>query len=933
MPHLLATKLYKPNLPPRHVERARLVERLTAGMDTGHKLTLLSAPAGFGKTICAVEWLEDLNLPIAWLSLDSADDEPGRFFTYLLGALQGAVPGLGNEIESVMRAGQLPPVEVIAANLIDGMLAYPARLVLVLDDFHHIQERSILQVFERLLANLPTALHLVLLTREDPPLPLARLRAHNQLTELRAVDLAFTRPEIDRFLSEVLGLSLSEADRAALSQRTEGWVAGLQLAGLSLRDRPDPSRFIANLSGSHRFILSYLTEEVLNQQPQPVQQFLLQTALLDRLTGDLCSAVTGRSDSQAMLEELYNANLFLVAMDDEGHWYRYHHLFAGLLRDRHKALMPEQTASLEKRAARWYAEAANSRAVHPNEQAALITDAIQHALSAADYGFALQLIETHAAHLLHQWYASTVRAWLEALPPEWSSHSPRASLAFVWMYLMRADFTQATPYIERLNGMFTAAPSLLDDPALRAEWLALQSTLLNAQGMVQEGLELARQALAIAPEGDASLRSEIYLGLASAYQKLDDYPAAVDAYRMIVQHGRAAGNLSTELLGISVLGLMAVERGQLHLAYDLVMQAVQRIEASGQLPPIGTAIYGELGVIQYHWHQLAEAEVSFERSTQMSVLVGFADADLYHRVVRARLLCMQGELEAAANEIQVILGRVQAEAPIVVLEEIIAQQVRIDLARGRLSEAEKALKNQGFMLDGEFGIPAALPGHAGPHRPEDLPVHSLQDKITHPVGLLFNSALRVLFYRAESSRHSDELQHAAELAGDLIDAALRRQYLPLALDTLLLRAQIHAALKDSTASRQDILRALELAEPEGFISIFLENGRFVTEALHKLLAEEPGGAHFDYIRTILSAGGHPQPTAEKPFQSGLIEPLTSRELEVLQLIAQGLTYNEIAAELVVSINTVRTHVKALYGKLGVDNRTRAIELAHQYHIL
>jgi LuxR family maltose regulon positive regulatory protein len=933
MPDLLATKLHRPNLPLRRVERSRLVEHLNTGFEAGHQITLLSAPAGFGKTICAVEWLEDLRLPVAWLSLDSADDEPGRFFTYLLGALQGVVHALGNEIESVLRAGQLPPVEVIAASLIDGLLAWPERFILVLDDFHHIQDRSILQVFERLLIHQPPALHLVLLTREDPPLPLARLRAHNQLTELRAADLAFTSPEIDRFLSDVLGLSLSESDRAVLGERTEGWIAGLQLAGLSLRDRPDPSRFITNLSGSHRFILSYLTEEVLNQQPEEIQQFLLQTALLDRFNGDLCNAVTGHSDSQVMLEELYNANLFLVALDDEGHWYRYHHLFAGLLRDRHKALMPEQTTSLEKRAARWYAEAGSRRALHPNEQATLVTDAIQHALSAADYEFALQLIETHATHLLHQWYASTVRAWLEALPPEWSSHSPRASLAFVWMYLMRADFTQAAPYIERLGRMFAAAPTLLEDHALRAEWLALQSTLLIAQGMVQEGLELARQALAIAPEGDASLRSEIYLGLASAYQKLDDYQAAIEAYRMIVQHGRAAGNLSTELLGISVLGLMAVERGQLHLAYDLVMQAVQRIEASGQLPPIGTAIYGELGVIQYHWHRLAEAEGSFKRSSQMSVLVGFADADLYHRVVRARLLYMQGELESAADEIQVILSRVQAEAPIVVLEEIIAQQVRIDLARGRLSAAEEALKSQGFTLNGEFGIPAALPGHAGPHRPGDLPVHSLQDKITHSVGLLFNSGLRVLFYRAERSHHSGDLQHALELTGDLIDAALRRQYLPLALDTLLLRAQMHAAMKDSTASRKDIRRALELAEPEGFISIFLENGRFVTEALHKLLAEEPGSAQSAYIRSILAAAGLPQPATQKLSQAGLIEPLTSRELEVLRLIAQGLTYNEIAAKLVVSINTVRTHVKTLYGKLGVDNRTRAIELAHQHHIL
>jgi LuxR family transcriptional regulator, maltose regulon positive regulatory protein len=393
MPNLLAMKLHQPAPPPRRVERARLIEHLNAGLQAGRQVTLLSAPAGFGKTVCASEWLENIDLPTAWLSLDAADDEPGRFFSYLVAALQSIDPRLGAEIDGALRSGALPPAEVISTALINDLLAFSGRLLLAIDDFHHIQDRAIYQVFEQLVSTQPPGLHLVLLTREDPTLPLARLRANNRLTELRAADLSFTRPEVDRFLNHVLGLSLSELDTAALAERTEGWIAGLQLAGLSLRDRTDPSLFIANLSGSHRFILNYLTEEVLSQQPQDIQQFLLQTAILERLNGDLCNAVSGRTDSHTLLETLFNANLFLIALDDESHWYRYHHLFAGLLGERHKALPSEERAELHRRASQWYAGAAAQRAyLHPNERAAFAGDAIQHALAANDYASALQLI-------------------------------------------------------------------------------------------------------------------------------------------------------------------------------------------------------------------------------------------------------------------------------------------------------------------------------------------------------------------------------------------------------------------------------------------------------------------------------------------------------------------------------------------------------------
>jgi LuxR family transcriptional regulator, maltose regulon positive regulatory protein len=342
MQSLLSSKLRPPPLPLKRVARPRLIQRLNEGLEAGRQLTLFSAPAGFGKTLCACEWLEGLGKPLAWLSLERDDDEPGRFFTYLITALQGVDPRLGREITDVLGSGALPPPDVISTALDSDITALERQLTLVLDDFQHIQEPSILQVLGTLVSKPASGLHLVLLTREDPPLPLARLRAHNRMTEVRAADLRFTIPEVNTFFNEVMGLVLVGNEIQALEERTEGWVAGLQLAGLSIRGREDPSGFIHSFRGSQRNILSYLTEEVLSRQSQPVQQFLLDTSILDRLSGELCDTVTGRSDSASLLEQLYHANLFLIPLDEDQRWYRYHHLFADLLRHRLGALQGER---------------------------------------------------------------------------------------------------------------------------------------------------------------------------------------------------------------------------------------------------------------------------------------------------------------------------------------------------------------------------------------------------------------------------------------------------------------------------------------------------------------------------------------------------------------------------------------------------------------
>jgi LuxR family maltose regulon positive regulatory protein len=916
---LLATKLHRPSPPPKRVHRPHLIQRLNEGLDFGHQVTLVSAPAGFGKTTCIAEWIDTLDCAVAWLSLDAADDDPGRFLAYLVAALQRVDATLGRGIEAVLRSGQLPPSEAISATLINDILELEGRFLLVLDDFHVIQDRFILQVLERLVANLPRPLHLVLLSREDPPLPLARLRANNQLTEIRARHLRFTGDDTEHFLNEVLGLSLSRADITALEAKTEGWVVGLQLAGLSVRDRANPSAFIATLSGSHRFILSYLTEEVLNRQPEEVQRFLLQTSILDKLNGDLCNAVTRRSDGRALLERLFNTNLFLVPLDDEGQWYRYHHLFAELLRDLQNAFQKDDTAELHQRAAHWYA------------QAGMTTEAIQHALAAEEYGLAVDLLERHATGMIMQGYAKTVNGWVQAIPAEWASSSPRTHLAFAWMHFLRGTYPLAFPYLEQVRATFSGSQVGEEEKStLKAEWLVMQSLILYAQGEPERARAVANQALEITPEQDSRVRSLAYWALASTYQVMGDYPNAAEAYQTSIQHGRAAENPVAEMMSTASLAVMAFEHGQLHLAFEIAAPVVARLERSGSLPPISALIYGVLGEVCYQWVQIEQARHHTLRALQLSRLGGYNRGVIFCGVLLSRLSQLEGDLEDAAREVQQAVELMQVDFPDYVQQEVTSQQVRVYLAQNHPAAAQMALQGQGFVFQNHFTFPKL---------PSD-------QSISYSMGLLYNSSLRVLLYQARTRGDLTDLRPGVELADRLIAAALQGQTLFVAMEALLLRAQMYAALGDGRASQADYARALELAEPEGFVGVFVDQGPPVAEVLASLVSQgQLEAVQTHYIRRILAAFPSLQPPGvmrgeqlapDRPAGIEpvvLIEPLTDRELDVLRLMAEGLKYKEIAASLVISLNTVRSHVKAIYGKLNVNNRTQAVEMARHLRIM
>ena len=921
---LLTTKLRLPAPPRKFVPRANIVRRLAEGLTQGHSVTLVSAPAGFGKSTVISEWLADVDLPVAWLSLDADDNDPVRCFTYLIAALRTAADDENltslREVEAVLRSGQLPPVEGIANALIADLGSLkPGSLLLVLDDFHQIQEPFILKVFERLIAGLFQAsppVHLVLLTREDPALPLARLRASGLLTEVRGEDLRFEAGEARQFLNDVLELGLSQAEIAALEQKTEGWVVGLQLAGLSLRGHPAPAHFIAGLSGSHRFILGYLMEEVLSRQPEELQNFLLSTSVLDQLTSDLCQAVTGRADSATLLEQVWKANLFLIPLDEAQNWYRYHHLFGDLLRARQRMLYPEQTAALHRRAGQWFARA--------GEGVLAISEAVRHLLAAEDYAAVVQLIETHAMDMLNQWYAKTVTGWIDAIPPAWIESSPKINLIFARTHLIQGELARALPYITRLQRLFAGDGSQSIFPAVTADWLALQSTMLSGQGQPAQALELALQAQAAAPSSDANTQSQVHLALALAYQQLDEPQHAEEAYRHLIRMGEESGGWVMELLGRSALALMLIQRGRLHEGHALAEAGIARLDKMGILPPISAGLFGELGQVHFYWLNLEQADAYLRRAAQVSALGGFSDSDIFYAVFRSRLCLLRGDVDGAAAEMRQAAALMRDDAPVVVREEVIAQQIITALAQGDCSAAERAFTQAVGPLE------SLAPG----------------ENVTYQQGVLYNCALRIHLHRArQQNHHVNATRQGIVLADHLLRAYRRRQFVPHILEALLLRAQVHAAAGDprsgaaasaASAASADITDALDLAEPEGYLSCFALEGEPVARMLSEMLpSAAPGSPRAAQMQRVLAVVGNRPDAglAPQPAQPGLLEPLTGREIEVLRRLAEGQTYEAIAWGLVVSINTVRTHIKAIYGKLGVNNRTAALEMARRMKLV
>jgi len=949
---LLTTKLYIPPARPNLVQRPRLVEQLNEGARLGRKLTLISAPAGFGKTTLVSEWIQSMRravaptaamgsatprTAVAWLSLDEGDNDPVRFLSYSIAALRTIEANIAKGALSTLHTSQPqpPPTEVVLTSLINELAAIPERIILILDDYHTVDSSPVDDALSFLLEHLPPYVHLVIATREDPHLPLARLRARGQLTELRATDLRFSPSEAAEFLNRATGLDLSAQDIAALETRTEGWIAGLQLAAVSMQVHKDVTSFIKSFTGSHRYVFDYLIEEVLQQQSASVQSFLLQTAVLDRLTGSLCDAVrfglsqsptsaertaalfgaeeesgADRVDaegsggaispsSQATLEMLERANLFIVPLDEERRWYRYHRLFCDLLRQRLHQVQPDWVSTLHIRASVWY------------EQNGFAEEAIEHALRAEDFERAADMIEEYIDDIWQLGARTKLRHWLDALPVEVVCSKPHLCILHAAILFTGGEIDEAERRLQAAEQAL--AP---DKIKLRGRAAAVRAHLVSYQGDVQGAIQYARQALAYLPESDSIWRSTAFDCIGTVYSSIGDVASAYQARSEALKASRAARNVYMILNASLRLVVTLRDLGHLQQAIEMCQQQLKRANESGLSQ---TALVGWLFTL---WAEMLAEKNELDSALQLAN----KGVELTERgndviLLASSYLCLMrvlfsnGDMDNATAIIKRVnhFSRKQDLSPLIA-NQMAAWQARIWVAQDKLDSASHWAEKSELDVDGELE-----------------PLHDF-DYVVLARILIAQGRLD------ETSRLLQRLFEAAEAGGRTSKA----------IEILMLQALAFQARGETDWAMTTLTKALTLAEPCGFIRIFVDEGLPMAQLLSESAARGIMPGYTAKLLAVLEAEQQPvlagrQASPEKsedasylppaPSVRQPIKPLTQRELEVLQLIAQGLSNREISERLFLALSTVKGHNRIIYSKLQVQRRTEAVARARALGLL
>jgi LuxR family maltose regulon positive regulatory protein len=895
---------------------------LNAGLHARRKLTLVSAPAGFGKTTLVVAWLQQAGLPVAWLSLDEADNDLPRFLAYLAAALQQVDEGIGAPLLSSLQSPQLPAVDKVLTATLNEIALRADPLVLVLDDFHLLTDTAIAQVMDLLLDHQPPQLHLVLTTREDPELPLARLRARDQLTEIRAWELRFTQEETGVFLRCVMGLELSSQDVAVLEDRTEGWAAGLQLAGLSLQKQADLKAFIADFSGSHRHILDYLTGEVLQGQPQGIRAFLLRTAILDRLCAPLCDAVLGDqggrvpfppvpSNSQTVLEYLEKSNLFLIPLDEERRWYRYHQLFADLLRSQLNRFQPELVPELHRRASRWYAENGKIQA------------AVEHALQDNDLSQAAGLIEQHAFSRIYQGRVPMVMGWFDRLPEALLESAPMLCVSKAWALALTAHAARREEVIQALQAAEQALERVNAGEALRAlvagHVASIRAFLPAVHGQLDknpdERIALSKEAMRLLPEEEKAIRSVNALNIGTRYMVLADLQAASLAFEQALEDGLAGGNYFAAIYGPTNLVESALLQGRLGAALQLCevnIERFNRILAGQYFPAIG-ALYVLKASILLECDCLAESESYLTEGLELIRWTGEYSAHKIGYTALARLRAIQGDRPA-------MLSAVQA----------------MDEAWPEVGLFARALR-QSLSLRHWPGDPAVRKDAQTWLNRSGVEFAALE--VVHSANALGNAYFDSYVNTAHVLARLAPLSPAGAYPLDDAHAFLERQgdfaashgFVSRFVAVAIARTLLYQAAGKKSEALENLRAALSAAAPTGLFRIFVDEGEPLQALLEELSPRLAGDALLAYANRLLeNMRSRPaQPAAGE----GLPERLSERELEVLRFLAKGLTYEEIGRQLFLSLNTVQFHVKNIYGKLLVNKRVQAIEKARELHLI
>ncbi len=895
---LFATKFYIPPPITYLVDRDRLLIRLNEGIRQGKQLTLLSAPAGYGKTTLLAEWIRKSEFSAVWLSLDEGDNDPVRFLVYVISALQKIRPDIGETTLDNLQSSQTQIYSSALAPVVNELAKISEDILIVFDDYHTIHNQAVHDALILFMEHAPPNVYFVIASRADPLLPVARLRGRGQVNELRQDDLRFTQEEAAQFLRMNPAIELSKKDILALTNRTEGWAAGLQMAAASLEDQDDVSTFIQDFTGSNRYILDYLIEEVLESQTRTIQEFLLYTSILEQLGGSLCDAVVDQiielpASSQMILEELEHKNLFIIPLDNRREWYRYHRLFSDLLRQRLSLLQPDLEPELHQRASNWY------------EEEGIIEEAIEHALRAGDPDRAANLIEAAAEATLMQSQVMTYLNWLQRLPSEEIHNRPALSIYYSWALLWTGAPLEA---IEAL----ISQTAQLHGQSVKA--LPLEAFLEIFSGDVSRAASLAQQAIEELPKEDRLLRSLANFILASTYLAQGESEQGIHILENTARESQKAGNVMTAVLVLCELGDESQKHGRLHQAKRLYQQALDLATGKqGELLPVaGKALIG-LGDLAREWNDFETAERyltdGIELAEQWSVLGTFEG---YLNLVVLR------DSQGNKQEADQLLSHLRDLAYQFDASEIDDYIVDMYAARRNISY-------------GDFeAVEEWAKTRTDPKKPIASDTVGVGELLRSRMRKYENAILARLFIA--QGRYKD----AISVLDQSLTEAQKLDRVFLTIDAEILRAIALKKNQNDKESLAAISTALTLAEPEGFMRVFLDHGDTIIELLEYARGEIEDPQILSYIARLLEADKpkfEPQKPVIKPPIRELIEPLSDRELEVLQLLPSMLSSTEMAGELSISVNTLRSHLKSIYAKLEAHSRYEAIARAKDLGLL
>ncbi|HEX5166271.1 MAG TPA: LuxR C-terminal-related transcriptional regulator [Thermomicrobiales bacterium] len=879
----LITKLLPPPSPRDLIARPHLAKAIEP--KPGQQITLISAPTGFGKTTAMQEWASTTERAVCWVSLDSGDNEPDGFWSYVVSAIERGQPGFSATARSLLHTPEAVSAEYVVTAIINELAQIPDPVSLILDDYHLISNEIIHRSMRFLIDHLPAHVHLLVAGLSDPPLGLPRLRAQGRLIELRGPDLCFQPDDTAALLIETLGLSLSAADVQNLQQRTEGWVAGLRLAALALRQQSDPAAFIDGFNGNHRSVGDYLADDVLGRQPEEIQRFMIETSILNQMSGPLCDAVSDRHDSQAILETLEHANAFLVPLDDRRQWFRYQGLFADVLRERFARAGDEVIRTIHRRAAIWYYEQRMTR------------DAMRHALASGDLDLVAEIVEQRACPMLASGELETIKRWIEPLPREMIERRPILGCLRAWVLVLTGRVDEAEPLLDAVEAQMSD-----DERQAIGEIAAIRAYAARLRHEIPRAIELSRQARALTPASSFSVRRAIALNYGIALWWRWEAAEAERAFREAADLAEAGGELGAAVVARCHLARIRSDQGYLDQAWELFQEAAGLAEHwNVSSLPSQSFVHLGMAYVLIERDDLDAAETCLTECIRLGTAGGKIDHVMLAHVELTRVALARGDLDAAHNAIRAAQTTIDQHPVVHLAAEIALVQVMLWLAEGDLAAASTWATETLARAGGQAETLSE------PERLALVHLRLAQDEAADAEAIL-------------ASLHERSA------------ATFPKGWNTCRIVTLILLARVHDAAGRHDAARDTLDEALRIAQPLGHIRTFAEHGAALVPLLVRI---QPNAAiSRAYLDRLLDActpatTAMPSATTLGPVTTAL----TRRELQVLRHIQDGLSNREIAEALFVTVGTVKRHTNSIYSKLAVNSRTQALAKARLLRLI